>query len=239
MPARQRCQKKIRNEHVKVIVNNLFKRLNTKHNRTRMVNTNQLLPLGSLKRNCVKKCFSGWVLDLIGNGRILTYKLALDVRRRLRKRFDLEKEGDDQEARRLHSLLKAARKRQLGKSKAMDEMDTMPMPVFEVEDCSGILCFFLGGAVELVNGLIHRNENFLRLKLMEQGCNKTTLLCWKFMTDYLKSKIGVGGIKIPWSTKQKYRKVRSPPSLLKTFLAHMCQDAHPPRIGRDHARADI
>ena len=99
--------------------------------------------------------------------------------------------------------------------------------------------FFWGGAVELVNGLIHRNENFLRLKLMEQGCNKTTLLCWKFMTDYLKSKIGVGGIKIPWSTKQKYRKVRSPPSLLKTFLAHMCQDAHPPRIGRDHARADI
>ena len=147
MPTRQHRQKKIRNEHVKVIVNNLFKRLNTKNNRMRMVNTNQLLPLGSLKRTCVKKCFSGWVLDLIGNGRILTYKLALDVRRRLRKKIDLEKQGDDEEARRLHCLLKAARKRQLGKStvKAMDEMDTMPMPeVFDLEDCSDIF-FLLGG----------------------------------------------------------------------------------------------
>lgn len=145
MPTRQHRQKKIRNEHVKVIVNNLFKRLNTKKNRMRMVNTNQLLTLGSLKRTCVKKCSSGWVLDLIGNGRILTYKLALDVCRRLRKKFDLEKQGGDEEARRLHSLLKAARKRQLGKSKAMDDMDTMPMPeFFDLEDCSDIL-FFLGG----------------------------------------------------------------------------------------------
>ena len=61
--------------------------------------------------------------------------------------------------------------------------------------------FFWGGRFELVNGLIHRNENVLRLKLMEQGCNKTTLLCWKFMTDYLKSKIGVGGKKFRGQTK--------------------------------------
>ena len=163
-----------------------------------MVNTNQLLPVGSLKRKCIKKCFSGWVMDMVGNGRILTYKLALDVCNRLRKKFDLEKQGDDVEARRLHSLLKAARKRQLGKSKAMDEMETLPMPdCFVLEDCSDRYCVFLTG---------WRQPNwqigFIGIKFHVPQIDGTRLHykvgnSWPLV---LKSKICVGGV-ILWPNR--------------------------------------
>ena len=196
---------------MKVIVNNLFKRLNTKKNRLRMVTTNQILPLGSLKRNCVKKCFSGWVLDLVGNGRILTYKLALDVRRRLRKKFALEKEGDDQEARRLHSLLKAARKRQLGKSKAMDELETMPMPeCFDLEeDCSDILFLFGGGGgrIGTVNGLVYIGMKIFSAPKID-GTRLPTLL--EIHDQFFEVKNWCWWDKNS-AAKQKYSKVRSPP----------------------------
>ena len=67
---------------------------------------------------------------------------------------------------------------------------------------------------------------------MEHGC----LLCWKFMTNFLKSRIGVGGIKIPRPNKNIVKSEAPPSSLLKTFLAHMCQDAHPPRRRRSCQR---
>lgn len=143
MPTRQRQQRSVRSGHVKLIVSHMAKRLQTKKNLKRMFNTNQLIPLGSLKRKCVKKFFSGWVLKLVGNGRILTYKLASEVCRSLRKKFQMEKPGNPHdETKRMHSLLKAARKRQLGKKTrdmSMDEMETVPMFVNHMNEDSGFV----------------------------------------------------------------------------------------------------
>lgn len=82
-----------------------------------METTNRLLPLGSLQRNCVQKKFSGWILDLVGEGRILTKKLAEQVYSGLRKKLKLgpNDSSKELEVRRLHHVLKAARKRQVGK----------------------------------------------------------------------------------------------------------------------------
>ena len=84
-----------------------------------METTNRLLPLGSLQRNCVQKKISGWILDLVGEGRILTKKLAEQVYSGLRKKLKLGSNDSSKEleVRRLHHVLKAARKRQVGKKK--------------------------------------------------------------------------------------------------------------------------
>ena len=136
MPSRCRKQKAIRVGHAKIIVDAMFKKLNNKDHKDRMSSTGQLLPLGGLRRKCVRKLFSGWVLQFIGGGRIITLKLAKDVCRRLRKKFGMPKAEEDEEEKRVHYLLKLARKRQVGKKpvgncdqpsamSSMDNMDTL------------------------------------------------------------------------------------------------------------------
>ena len=137
MPSRQRNQKVIRNGHAKVITEVLAKKLNKRKELERISTTGKLLPLGSLRRRCVKRLFSGWVLQFVGLGRIIALKLATEVVRRLRKKYGMPK-GDEAERKRMHHLLKLARKRQIGKvplgkvaSKAamssMDNMETLQM----------------------------------------------------------------------------------------------------------------
>ena len=107
----------------------MSKRLKKKDHCDRMADTGQLLPLGGLRRRCVNKLFRGWVLQFIGAGRIITKKLAHDVCRRLRKKFGMGP-SNDEENKRMHHLLKLARKRQIGKvpvekPTAMSNMDNM------------------------------------------------------------------------------------------------------------------
>lgn len=129
MAVRRRHQKSVRQNHVKVIVKKLAEGLKTNSHQKRMATTNRLLPVGGLRRRCVKKLFGGWILELIGKGRILTKKLAHEVCQRLRKKFSLPKLNDHDEVLRMHVLLKSARKRQIGKtkgnSKAMSSMDNL------------------------------------------------------------------------------------------------------------------
>ena len=162
---------------MKLIVSHMAKRLNTKKNLKRMFNTNKLLPLGSLKRKCVKKFFSGWVLKFVGNGRILTYKLASDVCKRLRKMFQMEKPGDlHEETKRMHALLKAARKRQLGKNTldnldmSMDELETVPMFANHMDEESGFNCRAAGSWMmeqKCVPISCLKNSLFLQMRNME------------------------------------------------------------------------
>ena len=168
MPSRQRHQKSVRKGHVKIIVDQICKKLHTKGHQKRMHNTNRILPVGGLRRNSIKNIFGGWVLQFIGKGRILTFKLAKDVCRRVRKRFEMPSSGEwvTEEVRRMHYLLKAARKRQIGKPIAkvapamstMDCLDTVPMfadehweeqlllicrTIFDSETCLAFLILYL------------------------------------------------------------------------------------------------
>ena len=143
MPKRERQQKSVRKGHVKIIVDEMYRRLQSKKHKKRMRNTNRILPPGGLRRAVIRNVFSSWVLDFYGKGRILTKKLATDVCCRLRKKLGLGYLKDEDEITRMHVLLKAARKRQLGKfrdprgkSQAMSSMDlleTVPMFTDEVE----------------------------------------------------------------------------------------------------------
>ena len=140
MPSRLRRQTTVRRGHVKTIVMKMAQKLQSKNHRKRMETTNRLLPLGSLQRRCVKNIFSGWILDFVGEGRILTKKLADQVCLGLRKKLKLgpNETSHEVEVRRLHHVLKAARKRQVGRKQtlpkamsglgsAMDNVETQPL----------------------------------------------------------------------------------------------------------------
>ena len=141
MPSRHGKQKSIRKGHAKFIVDAIHKRLRTKKHKKRIRNTNRILPVGGLRRAVVKKIFSTWILEYYGQGRVLTKKLAEEVCYRLRKKLGLVSLKDPEETKRMHLLLKAARKRQIGKgrerteSKAMSSMDNLEtIPMFAT-DC--------------------------------------------------------------------------------------------------------
>ena len=138
MSSRKQEQKALRKQFVKKIVGRMSKRLASKKHQKRMVTTNRLLPLGGLRRQCIKKIFGGVVLDFIGQGRVLTKTLAKEVAHRLRRKFELPVcEGDhrNDEVNRIHVLLKGARKRKIGGQKpklamagsSMDNLDTVPL----------------------------------------------------------------------------------------------------------------
>ena len=90
MPARERKQKSVRKGHVKIIVDEMYQRLQSKKHKKNMRNTNRILPPGGLRRAVIRKVFSFWVLEFYGKGRILTKKLATDVCCRLRKNWGLD-----------------------------------------------------------------------------------------------------------------------------------------------------
>lgn len=110
-------------------------RLNTKKHKHRMISTNRILPLGSLRRKVIRRLFSGWVLKLVHKGRILTAKLAVEICKQLRAQFGMQKASEElvDEHKRMHLLLKCARKRQVGskrvsaarKQKTVDAMSTV------------------------------------------------------------------------------------------------------------------
>ena len=132
MPSRNRSQKRQRDTHVSMIVKNMARRLNTTENLQRMRTTDMLLPLGSLRRKSVRRVFSGWIRKLIGKGRVVTQKLAFQVGRSLRAKFELGEMEGKEEGYRIHCLLKGARKRQLASkpmSRSMDNVDTLPMEI--------------------------------------------------------------------------------------------------------------
>ena len=102
-----------------------------------METTNRLLPVG-VSNEIVSKKNSGWILDLVGEGRILTKKLAEQVYSGLRKKLKLgpNDSSKELEVRRLHHVLKAARKRQVGEKNTekamgvgstMDNLETLPL----------------------------------------------------------------------------------------------------------------
>ena len=136
MARRARRQKEARKRFEKLIVKNIFRRLNTPTNRDRIATTNMLLPLGSLRRKAVKNIFGGWIRKIIGHGRVLTRKLAKNVVHTLRSKFELGVLEDDEEIQRMHSLLKVAKKRKLSAA-AMSNMDnlvTLPMELPPLQD---------------------------------------------------------------------------------------------------------
>lgn len=90
----------------------------------------------------MKKIFSGWILGLVGEGRILTKKLARQVCFGLRRKLGLppNETDNDLEIQRMHKCLKAARKRQIGKPKptkvgsGMSSLDNMQTLLVEYGD---------------------------------------------------------------------------------------------------------
>ena len=133
MPSRASKQNIARKGHVGFIVKQLAKKLSSREDQKRMVTTNRLLPMGSLKRACLKRLFNGWVhKKFLGSGRVLTKKLGLEVVRKLRSKLQLPPCYDfKEEASRMQYFLKVARKR-LGPQKkknmsTMDALETLPM----------------------------------------------------------------------------------------------------------------
>ena len=132
MVSRKRQQRSVRKGHTKVIGDHLWKRLKSKSHKKRIHTTNSLLPPGGLRRQVIQKIFGGWILQFYGEGRILTKKLAKDVCKYVRKKMDLGPSGEEgDEAKRMHMLLKAARKRKIQKPlkamSSMDNLETVPM----------------------------------------------------------------------------------------------------------------
>ena len=133
MPSRASVQKSVQLSYVKFIVKKLAKKLSSEHHRHRMRTTNRLLPMGSLKRKCIKNIFQGWVKKkLRGTGRVLTKRLAELVVRRLRAHLDLPECLDPRDAReevvRMQYLLKVARKRLGGSAMSwLDQVTTLPL----------------------------------------------------------------------------------------------------------------
>jgi len=146
---RRTQQKLARKSHVGMIAKKLSSRLSGKQHLERMTTTNKLLPVGSLKRKCVRNLFTGWASTLVGQGRVLTKKLAEQVCRRLRKKFDLGPATDDgHETRVLHHLLKLARKRKLGAAarptmSSVDLLDTIPMEINEDRRHHSSVCWVI------------------------------------------------------------------------------------------------
>ena len=132
----RRQQKVTRKGHIKLVVKCLAKKLGCETEQARMISTDRVLPLGSLRRSCVRNLFTGWIVRLVGQGRILTKKLTQQVLIELRRKFDLpigNPEEHKEEINRLHCLLKASRKQQLGNPRVkpamsfIDNLDTQPM----------------------------------------------------------------------------------------------------------------
>lgn len=142
MPSRASRQNNARKGHVGFIVKQLAKRLSSSDHQKRMLTTNRLLPMGTLKRAVLKRLFNGWVQKkFLGGGRVITKKLSLEVVRKLRSRLELPPCHDfKDETSRMQYLLKVARKR-LGPGKknmsAMDALETLPM-----EQCDQDVAFY-------------------------------------------------------------------------------------------------
>ena len=138
MPSRTRKQRETRRVHVALICKKLKVRLSHADEETRIHSTNRLLPVGTLKRRCLRNLFGGWIdREFRGMGRCFTCKLSKEVCRRLRKSFGLETLVPEEEWIRMHNLLKVARKRRIQKPKPRkkknmsgspaDVADTLPM----------------------------------------------------------------------------------------------------------------
>ena len=192
MPSRACVQKTVQLGYVKYIVKKLAKKLSSEQHRHRMLTTNRLLPMGSLKRKVIKNIFQGWVNKKFrGTGRVLTKRLAELVVRRLRSELDLPQCLDPRDAGeevvRMQYLLKVARKRLKAKgSKAMswfDEMTTLPLddPTLQmgavesaVEDCvNGFLILIWEGSVSTTASIFTSFAKFS--KYLENGLSSVSL----------------------------------------------------------------
>ena len=87
MSSRLRRQNQMRQTHVDWIVKKIAKRLKSKGHIERMMTTNRVLPVGTLKRKIIRKLFAGWIRQYVGEGRVLTLKLAKQVVAALRKKI--------------------------------------------------------------------------------------------------------------------------------------------------------
>ena len=137
MPSRACRQRDVREKYENLIVKKMYRRLNTDDHKQRMLTTDQLLPLGSLRRSAVRKIFAGWIKKLVGVGRLVTRKLAKNVVQSLRSKFEMGNDMlNEDEILRMHSLLKVAKKRRLNTAamSSVDLMDTCPMEI--PQDCN-------------------------------------------------------------------------------------------------------
>lgn len=127
MGVRRRQQEEARKAAVKFAVKKILPHLRA--DKQRIFSTNRLLPVGSLRRGCIKKIFGGCPSEYIGAGRVFTLKLAQQICRRLRQKLGMDRtEFFQQEAVRLHELLKSSRKRQVQTPmSAADSMETQPL----------------------------------------------------------------------------------------------------------------
>ena len=147
MPTREKKLKILRDKWVRFISKKLLRRMGSNGHISRQVGTNRLLPIGStLKRKAIKEVFGGWIRKLHGKGRRLTKKLSVDVCTYMREKLGMDPTIPDEEVTRMHSLLKLARKRKLGKLRlqtkpaAMDDMETLPFEVMEDHSAKLLHC---------------------------------------------------------------------------------------------------
>ena len=178
MPSRLCRQTNVRRGYVKTIVT-WRKNFNPKH-----TGKEWKPPIGcclwGVSNEIVSKKKSGWILDLVGEGRILTKKLAEQVYSGLRKKLKLgpNDSSKELEVRRLHHVLKAARKRQVGKKNTekamegvgstMDNLETLPLLppdlIEEIWQDRGWV-WFRGSKYRLYRLAWHSTMSFMRLIL--------------------------------------------------------------------------
>ena len=126
MPSRSRKQGERRGTHVNLVCRKLKRRL--RGDVSRILSTNRILPLGSLKTTAVQRIFAGWIKKFRGKGRTFTSKFAREVCNKMRAEMGLEPEGPNAEVKQMQTLLKQARKLGIGSSKpAMDNADTQEL----------------------------------------------------------------------------------------------------------------
>lgn len=132
MPCRGVQQRNTRNHNATFVAKQLANRLRTEPEMKRMLSTNRILPNGSLKQKCVRRLFAGWIRTFGGKGRVFTLKLALQVCRKLRKKFSMDPMVAASESKRMLSMLQVARKRKLD-HKAKPALDAMVVNPDELE----------------------------------------------------------------------------------------------------------
>lgn len=128
MPKRARELSERRDWYAQKFLKKLSNRLNSEEHVARMHASNRILPVGTLKRGCLRALFGGWAKKQRGCGRLFTKKLASRVCYLLRDRFDMHPESPPDEVTRMHAMMKLARKRQVTvPRKKMDFAETLPL----------------------------------------------------------------------------------------------------------------
>lgn len=144
MGKRTAQQREDREEYAAWIAKKVASRLQSGEHNQRMHGTNRLLPVGSMRRRCIRAIFGGWAKKFQGYGRLFTRALASRICHLARDRVGLENPPPPEEIARMHFLMKTARKRGVARPRksAMDNLETLPLEYGAEARLAAVFFFF-------------------------------------------------------------------------------------------------